>query len=185
MVRRPWPKKPGSRPSLASTFRQSAPIRDAVPPKPSWTTSSPRRSSLPGGGSTTSHPTLGRGSSVSRARTLSTQLRSARRRSSLVEKLKVVERDETFSQVDRPDSTGVIASLERLSTKDQEVLALAAWEQLSPREAAVVMGMSPARYRVRLHRAKRRLLRELERPATGSAVGQPVPVPLTRHEVAK
>ena len=116
-------------------------------------------------------------------RTLSTQLRSARRRGSLVEKLKVVERDETFSQVDRPDSTGVIASLERLSTKDQEVLALAAWEQLSPREAAVVMGMSPARYRVRLHRAKRRLLRELEQSA--SSAGQSLPVPLTREGVAK
>jgi RNA polymerase sigma-70 factor, ECF subfamily len=118
-------------------------------------------------------------------KTLSTQLRSARRRSSLVEKLKIVERNEAFSPLDRPESTGVIASLERLSAIDQEILALAAWEQLKPRDAAVVMGMSPARYRVRLHRAKRRLLRELQTSATGSTAGQPVPVPLARHEVAK
>jgi RNA polymerase sigma factor (sigma-70 family) len=116
-------------------------------------------------------------------KTLATQLRSARRRSTLVEKLKAVEDSAAFSQVDVAD-TGVIASFERLSASDQEILALAAWEELRPREAAVVLGMSPARYRLRLHRAKRRLLRELARPANTCA-GQPFAVPLARQEVAK
>jgi len=115
-------------------------------------------------------------------KTLSTQLRSARRRSSLVEKLSAAELPAAFSQVDGPD-TGLIGALQRLSATDQEVLALAAWEDLRPREAAVVLGVSPAWYRVRLHRAKRRLLRELEESA--APVGQPLPVPLTREGVAK
>jgi RNA polymerase sigma factor (sigma-70 family) len=117
-------------------------------------------------------------------KTLATQLRSARRRSSLVEKLKAVERDQTFPELDGPDAVGVIASLERLSVTDQEVLALAAWEELKPSEAAVVLGVSAARYRLRLHRAKRRLLRELERSEEEPAP-QPVPFQLTRQGVAK
>jgi RNA polymerase sigma-70 factor (ECF subfamily) len=115
-------------------------------------------------------------------KTLSTQLRSARRRTSLVEKLSAAELPGAFSQVDSPD-TGLIGALQRLSATDQEVLALAAWEGLRPREAAVVLGVSPAWYRVRLHRAKRRLLRELEESA--SSVGQPLAVPLTREGVAE
>ena len=115
-------------------------------------------------------------------KTLSTQLRSARRRSSLVEKLSAAELPAAFSQVDGPD-TGLIGALQRLSATDQEVLALAAWEELRPREAAVVLGVSPAWYRVRLHRAKRRLLRELEESA--SPAGQPLPVSLTREGIAK
>jgi RNA polymerase sigma-70 factor (ECF subfamily) len=114
-------------------------------------------------------------------KTLSTQLRAARRRTSLVEKLKTAERaDAAFSQVDASD-TELVDSLKSLSPTDQEILALAAWEDLKPREAAIVLGVSPAWYRVRLHRAKRRLLRELERSAP--SVDQPLPVP---HEgVAK
>ena len=115
-------------------------------------------------------------------KTLSTQLRSARRRTSLVEKLKSAEEPEAFSQVDGSDSE-LIAALQCLSATDQEILALAAWEELKPREAAVVLDVSPAWYRVRLHRAKRRLLRELERSAW--AAGQPLPVHLTREGVAK
>jgi len=116
-------------------------------------------------------------------KTLSTQLRSARRRTSLVEKLSAAEPRGAFSQVDGPDM-GLIGALQRLSATDQEILALSAWEELRPREAAVVLGVSPAWYRVRLHRAKRRLLRELEESASTGA-GQPIPVPLTREGVAK
>ncbi len=114
-------------------------------------------------------------------KTLSTQLRSARRRTSLVEKLSAAEPPGAFLH-DGPD-TGLIGALQRLSPTDQEVLALAAWEGLRPREAAVVLGVSPAWYRVRLHRARRRLMRELEESA--SSAGQPLSVPLTREGVAK
>jgi RNA polymerase sigma-70 factor (ECF subfamily) len=96
--------------------------------------------------------------------------------------LKSEEQPEAFSQVGGSDSE-LIAALQCLSTTDQEILALAAWEELKPREAAVVLDVSPAWYRVRLHRAKRRLLRELERSAWSA--GQPVPVHLTREGAAK
>jgi RNA polymerase sigma-70 factor (ECF subfamily) len=99
-----------------------------------------------------------------------------------MEKLNGAEPRAAFSQVDGPDSV-LISALQRLSATDQEVLALAAWEELRPREAAIVLGVSPAWYRVRLHRAKRRLLRELEESA--SSAGHPLPVPLTREGVAK
>jgi len=108
------------------------------------------------------------------ATTSSTSASGARRRASLIEKLTAAVRPETFSQVDGPDAV-LVASLKRLSATDQEVLALAAWEELAPREAAVVLDVSPTWYRVRLHRAKKRLLRELER--SESAAGQPRPMP--------
>ena len=44
-----------------------------------------------------------------------------------------------------------------LSAADQEILRLAAWEQLTSQEGATVLGCSVATYRVRLHRARTRL----------------------------
>jgi RNA polymerase sigma factor (sigma-70 family) len=62
----------------------------------------------------------------------------------------------------------VRAALARLPAKDQELLRLIAWEQLTPAEAAEVLGVSSARARKRLQRARERLRREL---ATGDSVG--------------
>jgi RNA polymerase sigma-70 factor (ECF subfamily) len=49
-----------------------------------------------------------------------------------------------------------------LSTHDREALLLVAWEDLSPTAAAASLGISASTFRVRLHRARRRLLYELE-----------------------
>jgi RNA polymerase sigma-70 factor (ECF subfamily) len=49
-----------------------------------------------------------------------------------------------------------------LSPGDREVLALVSWDGLAPREAATVVGCAPATFYLRLHRARRRLLKELE-----------------------
>jgi RNA polymerase sigma-70 factor (ECF subfamily) len=54
-------------------------------------------------------------------------------------------------------------ALARLSESDRELLLLIAWEGLSPAQAAAAMGVSAATVRVRLHRARRRLARALER----------------------
>jgi RNA polymerase sigma-70 factor (ECF subfamily) len=51
----------------------------------------------------------------------------------------------------------VAAALGTLSEKDQEALTLIAWDGLGPSEAAQVLGESAGTFRVRLHRAKRRL----------------------------
>lgn len=69
-----------------------------------------------------------------------------------------------------PDAFEELAARERLrdafcalSANDREALMLIEWDGLSNREAAEVMGSSTAAFAVRLHRARRRLARELQR----------------------
>ncbi|MBI4259885.1 MAG: sigma-70 family RNA polymerase sigma factor [Actinobacteria bacterium] len=52
----------------------------------------------------------------------------------------------------------------QLSDGDREVLMLVAWDGLSPRWAARVVGCSVPTFYVRLHRARGRLARALEAP---------------------
>jgi DNA-directed RNA polymerase specialized sigma24 family protein len=49
------------------------------------------------------------------------------------------------------------ACLGVLSDKDREALLLIAWEDLTPALAAASLGITPTAFRVRLHRARRRL----------------------------
>lgn len=49
------------------------------------------------------------------------------------------------------------AALMSLSETDREALLLVAWEDLTPALAAVSLGVSATAFRVRLHRARRRL----------------------------
>jgi len=60
------------------------------------------------------------------------------------------------------------AVLAALPVRDREILTMTAWEGLTPRQIARVMGTSANVVRVRLHRARARLKRqlELERPVT-------------------
>ncbi|MES9535850.1 RNA polymerase sigma factor [Spirillospora sp. NPDC049024] len=70
-----------------------------------------------------------------------------------------------------------VAALAAMTEKDLEVLTLVTWHGLTPREAAKVVGCSTAAFQVRLHRARRRLVKALDdaparrtRPSvTGSA----------------
>ena len=50
-----------------------------------------------------------------------------------------------------------LAALARLRPDDREVLMLIAWEGLDPARAAATLGVTPAAFAVRLHRARRRL----------------------------
>lgn len=62
------------------------------------------------------------------------------------------------------DEIGAVSmAFNRLSPGDRDVLSLVAWEGLRPAEAAQVIGISAARFSVRLHRARRRLRAELRR----------------------
>lgn len=56
----------------------------------------------------------------------------------------------------------VAAAFARLGSDDRELLTLAAWEGLDPGEIATVLGCSRNAARIRLHRARRHLARELE-----------------------
>lgn len=55
----------------------------------------------------------------------------------------------------------VRAALERLGDDDRELLVLIAWDELTPTEAAAVLGCSSVAARTRLHRARRRLAAQL------------------------
>lgn len=64
----------------------------------------------------------------------------------------------------------VRAALGRLREEDREILLLVAWEDLRVTEAAKVIGISAPGARSRLHRARRRLRRELaEADANGNS----------------
>jgi RNA polymerase sigma-70 factor (ECF subfamily) len=88
-------------------------------------------------------------------RVLANRRRSDRRQASLARR---VAAQPVPEEVDRSEDVGnVLEALGRLSRLDQEVLMLAAWDELSSREAAAVLGCSPVAFRLRLHRARRRL----------------------------
>lgn len=59
------------------------------------------------------------------------------------------------------DPIVVRRELERLRPGDQEILRLAAWEDLDPTEIAAVLDLTPEAARVRLHRARQRLAERL------------------------
>ncbi|MEV7284259.1 sigma-70 family RNA polymerase sigma factor [Streptomyces sp. NPDC093252] len=63
----------------------------------------------------------------------------------------------------------LLTALGSLADEDRDVLILAAWQGLSPAQAAEVVGCSAAAMRVRLHRARKRLTKAL-----GSASPPPV-----------
>lgn len=70
----------------------------------------------------------------------------------------------------QPDHAEQVTSAEqwkeafaKLSEQDREILRLVAWEKLRPQQAAAVLGCSPAAFKVRLHRARRRLEALMER----------------------
>ena len=69
------------------------------------------------------------------------------------------------------ESQAVREAFRSLTPGDRETLALIAWDGLTPAEAAGVTGCSPARFRARLFRARRRLRHALD------AAGAALPVP--------
>ncbi|WP_242883446.1 RNA polymerase sigma factor [Actinomadura litoris] len=71
---------------------------------------------------------------------------------------------------DVAERLAVLRAMAALPEGDREILILVAWQGLTPREAARVVGCSAAALRVRLHRARRRLVRAVEdRPAERAA----------------
>ncbi|WP_242608668.1 RNA polymerase sigma factor [Actinomadura formosensis] len=68
---------------------------------------------------------------------------------------------------DVAERLAVLRAMATLPESDREILILIAWQGLTPREAAKVVRCSPAALRVRLHRARRRLLRAAEQEAGG------------------
>jgi RNA polymerase sigma factor (sigma-70 family) len=78
--------------------------------------------------------------------------------------------------VDDERATALRAALAALPERDRELVMLTAWEDLTPKQIATVVGTPVNLVRVRLHRVRARLKRDLtkpQRPAqTAHAVGE-------------
>jgi RNA polymerase sigma factor (sigma-70 family) len=103
-------------------------------------------------------------------RVLANQQRTERRRERLAERLSR-ELPAALEDVPLPPpGTGAArAALAELDPMDQEILRLAGWEELSPREISLTLGISQVAARSRLHRARRRLRLALQRAAEPNA----------------
>lgn len=100
-------------------------------------------------------------------RVASQQHRSAQRRGRLVTRLAGLASGEQPEAASGLEHQAVHEALSRLRPRDQEILRLAEWEDLPPRDIAAVMGCSANAASIRLHRAHRRFeraLRELDAP---------------------
>jgi RNA polymerase sigma factor (sigma-70 family) len=86
-------------------------------------------------------------------RVLANHRRSRQRQAALVDRL-VSDAVPASSPADRPP---IVWALRTLAPADQELLLLVAWDGLSTRQAADVVGCSAVAARVRLYRARRRL----------------------------
>jgi RNA polymerase sigma-70 factor (ECF subfamily) len=94
-------------------------------------------------------------------RVLANQRRGESRRTALAARLRV-ELATWTDPVTSGNHDAVRAAFRRLSEPDRELLSLVAWEALSTAEIATVLGCSHGAVRIRLHRARKRLARELD-----------------------
>jgi RNA polymerase sigma-70 factor (ECF subfamily) len=95
---------------------------------------------------------------------IANQRRSLRRRGALEERL-ASEAEVAGPQSDLDEAlhqrTTFATAFRHLSDSEREVLSLVVWEGLEPREAAVALDCSYAAFRVRFHRARRKLEKQL------------------------
>jgi RNA polymerase sigma-70 factor (ECF subfamily) len=92
-------------------------------------------------------------------RVLANQRRGARRAGALVARIAEAA---SAGAVLNDDADRLAAAVSELGELDREVLFLSAWEGLEPAAIAEVLGCSRAAARVRLHRARRRLVATIE-----------------------
>lgn len=101
------------------------------------------------------------------------QQRSERRRSRLVQRLATATpRTVGAPELPNPELSQALATL---SERDREALLLTAWEGLTTEQAAQVLGCSAPAFRVRAHRARRRLaaaLADQDRPDEISSIAE-------------
>ena len=118
-----------------------------------------------GGGDRRSLPIRFRGCSAWRVRVLANRRRGHQRAVALVDRLTqealATRGPEALDDLD----LGVLRALDSLGEADRELLLLVAWEGLSRRELASVLGVNANAVGVRLLRARRRLARALAAPA--------------------
>jgi RNA polymerase sigma-70 factor (ECF subfamily) len=102
-------------------------------------------------------------------RSLANRRRANRRRLDLVERLKTTYERPLLLDTEASDEHVELAeALTDLGEDDLELVRLWAWEQLEPREIAVVLGTSANAVSLRLGRVKRKLEKKMTRQNVGS-----------------
>jgi len=101
---------------------------------------------------------------------IANQRRGERRRGRLTEQLRAELRRQLPAEAPA-DPSGILEALSALEESDRELLMLVGWEELTPAQAAQVLGITALAARSRLHRARRRLRARLAE-AEGSGCGE-------------
>lgn len=102
-------------------------------------------------------------------RVLANHRRGEERRGRLSERLRHELAATARSAGHEDDAAAVHNALGRLSEDDRELITLTSWEQLTPAELAVALGVPAGTVRTRLHRARGRLAELLAEPANACA----------------
>lgn len=105
-------------------------------------------------------------------RVLANQRRANQRRQHLAARMREDLRRRLPAQSLQKEEGGLLRALAAMREADRELLMLIGWEELTPGEAARVLGISSIAARSRLHRARRQLkalLREAPSQSPGKA----------------
>jgi RNA polymerase sigma-70 factor, ECF subfamily len=95
-------------------------------------------------------------------RVLANQRRGNARRTALSERLRAELESSVEARAERSEELDMLTqAMARLRPDDRDLLGLVAWEGLGPAELATVLGCSRNAAKIRTHRARRRLAREL------------------------
>jgi RNA polymerase sigma-70 factor (ECF subfamily) len=96
-------------------------------------------------------------------RVIANHSRRETRRSELTQRVGRELRSAVSDPLDTgPDVLLAVRALQHLADEDKEILMLVAWEGLAGSQLACLLGCSPIAARIRLHRARGRLMREME-----------------------
>jgi len=107
-------------------------------------------------------------------RVLANQRRGELRRHALLARLRVASAEEVDAwQPPSSVSRELGGALASLPDREREALLLLAWEGLDISRAAVAAGCSTATFRVRLHRARKRVAQRLAHPTPDSSLTRP------------
>lgn len=121
-------------------------------------------------------------------KTIGNRLRGSQRQAALKAKLR--SEHEAAPAEDQPaewgpDTAALIAAFNELPIHDREAIALVTWEELTPQEASEAAGISAGRFRVRLHRAKRRLRQSVAVSQADDRRARHPELPQPQHEVTE
>jgi RNA polymerase sigma-70 factor (ECF subfamily) len=117
-------------------------------------------------------------------RVIANHRRRTQRRGELIDRIGVELGRVLSSQIDVTNEDVLVArtAFRHLGDEDREVLMLVGWEGLSSAQLGVVLGCSATAARIRLHRARSRLLAEMALLGIGvKQPGQYGHLPLRRH----